>query len=218
MSLNVFIDTNPRSDSGFCRSYCRRALARSVSAWLRSRRLALRVCVSASSWLRILLSCCSTSACFSSVDSCSSALDSTASNWPRHLGAVLDQLLVDPPALDRVEIDGDQRRNARAKRKEVVERARLDGRDGQTVAATDIESSAARTARTAGPAQAAPPRRRRSGFAVDALAHDDLIHRPAADGVGAVRLAQLHEAHCPPPVSDCPETDKRNARTSEALS
>ena len=43
----------------------------------------------------------------------------------RDLRAVLDQLLLDPAALDRVEIDGDQRRHPRAQRQEIVERARL---------------------------------------------------------------------------------------------
>ena len=40
-------------------------------------------------------------------------------------GAVLDQHLLDPAALDRVEIDGDQRRDPRAQRQEVLEHAVL---------------------------------------------------------------------------------------------
>src|SRR3546814_3022225 len=48
-------------------------------------------------------------------------------------GAVLDHDLLDPPALDRVEIDRDQRRHARAQRDEIVERAFGDGRDRDVI-------------------------------------------------------------------------------------
>ena len=53
--------------------------------------------------------CCSTSVWRASVESWRSALDRTASSWPfDDLGAVLDQHLLDPAALDRVEIDGER--------------------------------------------------------------------------------------------------------------
>ena len=63
----------------------------------------------------------------------------------RDLRAVLDQLLLDAAALDRVEIDGDQRRHPRPQREEILERAAT-----ATVAMvsrsrlTDIESDARR--------------------------------------------------------------------------
>jgi hypothetical protein len=46
-------------------------------------------------------------------------------------GAVLDQHLLDPPALDRVEEDRDQGRHPRPQRHEVVEPSLADGRDCQ---------------------------------------------------------------------------------------
>ena len=44
------------------------------------------------------------------------------------------------------------------------------------------------------------------------LAHDNPVHRPAADRFRPVRLTKLHEAHCPPLGSDCPKTDRPTPR------
>jgi hypothetical protein len=55
--------------------------------------------------------------------------------------AVLDEHLLDPAALDRVDIDGEQRRDARAQRNEIVERAARDRRDGDMVGADGLARS-----------------------------------------------------------------------------
>ena len=79
-------------------------LARSRSASISARSLAMRVCCSASSWLRILLNCCSTSVWRARVDSCRSALERSASSWPLTTVAPSSTYnFLDPAALDRVE-------------------------------------------------------------------------------------------------------------------
>ena len=110
------------------------------------------------------------------------------------LGAVLDQLLLDLPALDRVEIDGDERGDSGTKGKEVLEYTPLDRRDRQPVACNR---------RRIAPWREQPEdeddqqeRRRAAGNQdprVDALALDDAVHRAAADGLRARRAAQLDE-------------------------
>ncbi len=75
-------------------------------------------------------------------------------------GAVLDHHLLDPAALDRVEIDGDERLDPRPQRQEVVERA-LRRRPRRSAARPPPSGfpRSARTTRRAGRAAAPPPRR-----------------------------------------------------------
>ena len=82
----------------------------------RARSLASRVWASASSWLRMIVDL------LRRPRSGGRAVEAGARRWtaPRAagpaatIGAVLDQHLLDPAALDRVEIDGEQRRDAGA--------------------------------------------------------------------------------------------------------
>ncbi len=127
-----------------------------------------------------------------------------------NLGAVLDQLPFDPPALNRVEIDGHERSDSGTKRKEVLEHAALDRRDRQPIGADRLGIRAGSEQPEGQDEKEC--RRRSSGdqdALVDAPALDHAVHRTAAHGVRAVlRLAQLDQAHCPPPARECPETDR----------
>ena len=59
-------------------------------------------------------------------------------------GAVLDRHLLDPAALDRVEIDGDERRDPGTQGQEVLEDAVLDRRDAEAVAVDRLRPGARR--------------------------------------------------------------------------
>ena len=124
------------------------------------------------------------------------------------LGAVLDQLLLDLPALDRVEIDGDERGDSGTKRKEVLEYTPLDRSDRQPVAC-DRHRIAPRREQPEDEddqqSAATPPAIRILGSM--RLRSMTRSIAPPLTASERRRAAQLDETHCPPPNSFCPETD-----------
>jgi hypothetical protein len=126
----------------------------------------------------------------------------------RHLGAILDELLLDLAAFDRVEINGDQGRHPRTDGEKVLEDALLRGADRQPVLSHRHRIGAW----SEQPEDEQEQEDRRSAARdedplVDPLANDDTVHRAAADSFRAARLAQLDQAHCPAPNSCCPDAD-----------
>ncbi len=106
------------------------------------------------------------------------------------VSAVLDQLLIDPPAFDRIEIDGDKRRNPRPQRQEIVERAGL-ARPRSPAGRAAPPSKSARGANSQNSRisnRAAAASSADQDSPVDPLAHDDAVHRAAADGVRTGRV------------------------------